>query len=296
MTKFKEALLKFAAPRLGAAGYEYDDALRDRDLMYGFRKHLGDDIHAIIFFERRQYEERPVGYGFTVSLVRCKTTNPAQWYRGDYDYEGFLNWRLPAVLWFVYGLGNIYSYNDHWWTPAREEEIEAQFADALDKLERYGIPWLEDPKSRIPGIPDAKLAEFREALLKIVSPELQRFGYRAMDCEVYPFCFARKVFDDLTAFIVFELGGSPPDFERLQFDVVLFRNRGDEPRYDLYQGYEGALYRSLGGLLWIKCGLQIGHFWEYSGQEELEKQLRDVVEKIKNHAIPWLEAPVSGAF
>lgn len=293
MIEFKEALLNFAAPRLRAAGYEYDDALRDRDLMYGFRKHLGDDIYAIIFFERHQYEERPVGHGFTVSLVRCKTTNPAQWYRGS--YEGFLNWRLPAVLWFIYGL-RIYPYSDHWWTPAKEEEIKAQFADALDKLEGYGIPWLEDPKSRIPEMPEARLAEFREALSKIVFPEVQQFGYQAVDCEDYPFCFGRKVFDDLTAFIVFVLGGSPPDFERLMFDVRLFRNRGNEPRYDLYQGYEGALYQSLGGLLWIKRGLQVGHFWEYSGQEELEKQLKDVVEKIKGYAIPWLEAPASGAF
>jgi len=296
MIEFKEALSKFAAPRLRAAGYEYDDALRDRDLMYGFRKPLGDDVHAIIFFQRQQYEERPVGHGFTVNLVRCKTPNPAQWHRGG--YEGFLNERLPAVLWFVHGL-RIYPYSDHWWTPAKEEEIEAQLADALDKLERYGIPWLEDPKSRIPGMPEVRLAEFREALLKIASPELQQFGYRAIDCEDYPFCFGREVFD-LTAFIVFVLGGNPPDFERLVFHVMLFRNKGSEPSCDIYQGYEGALYQSLGVLLWKRAGLRIGPYryidWEYSSQKELERQLKDAVEKIKDYAIPWLEDPASGAF
>lgn len=297
MFDFKKALLDFVAPRLRAIGYEYDDALRDRELVYGFWKHLGDDIHALILFERQQYEERPVGHGFTISLVRCKTTDLAQWHRSGYDYEGFLDWRLPIVLSLVYGLGSAHSYDDHWWIPAKEEEIEAQFADALDKLERYGIPWLEDPKSKIPGIPDTRLTEFREALLRIVSPELQQSGYRAMDCEANPFYFGRKVSDDLTAFIVFELGGDP-GYGRLVFNVLLSRNRGSEPRYGLYQGCAGALYESLGVLLWKKAGLRIGPYryvsWEYSRQEELEEQLKDAIEKIKDYAIPWLETPTPG--
>jgi hypothetical protein len=297
MTDFKQGLLEFAGPRLRAVGYEYDDALRDRDLTYGFRKPLGGDVHALILFQRQQYEERPRGLGFTINLIRCKTSDPAQWHLGG--YEGFLNQRLSAVLWLVYGL-RIYSNIDHWWIPVREEEIETQFADALDKLEKYGIPWLKDPKSKIPGIPDARLAEFREALSKIVSPILQQFGYRAMDSKEHPFCFGRKVFDDLTAFIIFRLSGSPPGFERLVFYIDLFRNRGSEPRYDFGQGYEGVLSLSLGGLLWKKAGLRIGPYryvdWEYSSREELENQLEDAAEKIKDYAIPCLETPTSGAF
>jgi hypothetical protein len=260
---FAEALLKFAAPRLKAAGYEYRDALQDRSALYGFCKNLKGDIQALIFFQRHQYNESPVGYEFTVNLVRCQTKDLTHWERGR--YEGFLNNRLPWVLWFIYEL-RIYPSSDHWWTCANESQVRDELVDAVDKIEWYGIPWLEDLNSRVPDIPDALIAQFREMLLKIVVPSLSELGYQEIQCKGKSrFCFGKQVLGDLCTFVAFELRGSPPRFANLTFDVLLLRRWSSQPWYSLSPD---TWFGSLGLLLWKQYGLRKTPFryydWDYS--------------------------------
>jgi hypothetical protein len=288
MFDFEQVLLEYIAPRLEAADYQYGDALRDRNILYGFCRNLKGDIQALIFFQRQQYEERPVGHGFTVNLVRCKTKDLTQWHRGH--YEGFLNQRLRWVLWYVYEL-RLYAYSDHWWTPADENRVREELADAIDKVEQYGIPWLEDLNSRIPGMPETLVAQFHKELLRIVVPDLRELGYQEVECERRCwFCFGKQVVEDYSAFVAFEVRGSPPRFENPMFDVLLLRRWSKQPWHSLSPG---TSFGSLGLLLWEECGLRKGPYryydWEYSTREELERQLEDALEKIKDIAIPWLE-------
>lgn len=285
---FAEALLKFAAPRLRAAGYEYQDALRDRSVLYGFCRNLKGDIQALIFFQKHQYNESPVGYEFTVNLVRCQTKDLTHWERGR--YEGFLNNRLPWVLWFIYEL-RIYPSSDHWWTCANEGQVRDELVDAVDKMVWYGIPWLEDLNSRVPDIPDALIAQFREMLLKIVVPSLSELGYQEIQCKGKSrFCFGKQVLGDFCTFVAFELRGSPPRFANLTFDVLLLRRWSSQPWYSLSPD---TWFGSLGLLLWKQYGLRKTPFryfdWDYSSKEELERQLEDALSKIELVAIPWLE-------
>jgi hypothetical protein len=293
MSFFKDRLLTTVGPRLKASGYEYDDALRDRDLIYGFRKHLGGEIYAIILFQRQQHREHPVDYGFTVNLIRCKTSEPSRWYLGG--YEGSLDVRLGAVICYVYYGWRHCPYNAQWWIPANKKEIEPKFVDALEKLETYGIPFLEDPDSKRPGIlSNAEATQFHKLVVKIVSPELQKLGFEivewAGDMSV---CFRRGVFGSLNAFIIFvqSLGESQ---EQLGIQVRLFRNRGDVPSGPWPQ-YEGYLEKPLDFLLRHNYDFQndVPTVWSYSNEEELEKQLQDLVEKIERYAVPWLEDPLS---
>ena len=80
-------------------GYAYDARLRLGEELYGFRKALGDDVHAVI-----QFRYRPDGaeHDFTVNLftARSREIRPRM-YGG---YSGARGARLSYVMWFVYGL------------------------------------------------------------------------------------------------------------------------------------------------------------------------------------------------
>jgi hypothetical protein len=274
---------------LRALGYEYDDALRDRNIIYGFHRYLGNDVRAIILFQRHQYEADAVGYKFTVELVRCKTANIGQWHQGI--YEDSIGARLGHVLWFVYSL-RIYAEYDQWWTPTDAQECTAAFTDVLDKLERYGIPWLEDPQSRNIGEPPARdWDRFREALQRIASPELEMLGFEAKEDsrrKSHPY-FVKKIQGNLHVFVVFSQR-QRPDSPQLAFDVLLFRKETTDP-FGEYRG--NWLQATLGELLWNTYGLRIypSEFaeWEYGSREELEEQLKAVLDTVKKYAIPWLE-------
>jgi hypothetical protein len=144
--RFELVLIQIAEPRLESLGYAYDTQLKDRDILFGFSKRLDKGIFAIIEFQRHQYEEEPWGWGFRVNLIRSKTEKPAKWDEGH--YPGYLNERLSFLIWVEYSL-RIYPGPDHWWEAANVDGFETQLLDALGKIEQFGIPWLEDPESRM---------------------------------------------------------------------------------------------------------------------------------------------------
>jgi hypothetical protein len=294
MLNFRQALLKFAAPRLRVLGYEYSDALRDRSVVYGFHKRIGNDIQTIILFQRHQYEEHASGYDFTVELIRCKTDTIEQWHQGW--YEGALRVRLGSVLLFVYGL-QIPHY-DYWWNPANTEQLGETFQDVLDKLERYGIPWLEDPESQDPWkLSATQRSEFREALSQFVTPELEFLGYEMIEETIGSLqsYYMKKLWENLNAFVIFQPGKQRPDSLRLAFDVLLCRKGSKNPLDPAWMSHEDWLDIRLGELLWEVYDLRIysSEFvqWEYIRQEELGARLKDALDKVKRYAVPWLEDP-----
>lgn len=288
MHSFRQVLLSLGAPQLRMLGYQYEEALEDSGIRYGFRKNLIDDIYALVFFDLMDYDELASSARFTVHLGRCKTRDLAHWHQGH--YEGFISKRLSSVLYLVYGVGGR-SYYDQFWVAQGQQQLEAAVQDALQKLEQYGIPWLENLESRMPGISEERLAQFRDTVERIAAHPLEGLGYRAVDCR--PFgrvCFGKRLPSDFIAFIAFELGSKSRDYKELVFRVSLFRNKGSEFNPTINGESRTEL---LGILLWQKCGLRKGPYqyydWEYSDQAELEAQLEDALEKVESVAVPWLE-------
>lgn len=48
MSNFRQALAQFAEPGLTALGYEYDEVLREKNVLYGFERNLGGDIWGLL--------------------------------------------------------------------------------------------------------------------------------------------------------------------------------------------------------------------------------------------------------
>lgn len=153
---------------------------------------------------------------------------------------------------------------------------------------------------------------FREALLDTVLPELELSGYEAREDPrekiLHPY-LAKSLEDGMNAFVVFVQGERRmiQHWERSDshhsffFEVRLFRKNRESPLDDIidYTGESHVdwLDTTLSKLLWHTYGLcdyqSESVQWEYSSREELEEQLRDAVDKIKQYGIPWLEDPES---
>ena len=299
MIDFEATLLNLAAPRLKAHGYEYDPALREDDVFFGLRKHLGDDVQAVI-----QFQLTRMGEAFTVNLIRARSHDIQPRLYGGYD--GALGGRLSHVLWFVHQL-RIYPQPEHWWAAGSAEQLQANLVDAVDQLRRYGIPWLEDPQARKPWeMPAHQGAEFRSALQRFVAPELDRLGYRSETQHLawdypYPY-FVKSLADDWLAFIEFRQVYSL-DPNRFEFDVRLQRKRSRDP-LDLAGSQGDGLCASLGQLVWqLQEAQSAAHdpiaaakslTWYYGNRSELEAQLLAALEQVKRHGITWLEDRKSG--
>jgi hypothetical protein len=315
MTSFKEILLRTVGPRLSDLGYKYEERLRDRNLRYGFQKPLGEGVYATIVFQRQLYEERARSYGFTVELTRGVTTDFRRWSL----YDGSLAAGLGAVLWFVYKLRLYESYN-HDWSASSAEECKPQLLDAFANLEKYGIPWLEDPLSRIPWeAPRVKQDEFRELILNTAAPELEQLGYQIKEIhDVKLYYFTKRLPQRLNVFIEFQqIYHMEPEW--FEIDVLLQRKVEDDPHQYTGRFSDGWLDARLGKVLWHiyevyptefngwEAGLKEmnGEFvkvrvppheaftWRYHDHAGLEKQFADILDKIKKYAIPWLEDPTS---
>ena len=77
--------------RLAKFGYAPDARLSEGELS-GLSKPLGDDVHAIVQFQRR-------GVEWTINLLRVKSAELEPHVYGG--YAGALGARLSDVLWFV---------------------------------------------------------------------------------------------------------------------------------------------------------------------------------------------------
>jgi hypothetical protein len=284
---FEERLMQGAAPRLKAMGYEYDDRLREGEELFGFRKPLGDDVHAIVQFQRHYHATNAE---FTINLIRAKTHEIQPRVYGG--YASSRGARLSNMLWFVHNL-RLYPQPDHWWTDLN---------DALDQLERYGLAWIEDPQAKKPWeMPTHRGQEFAEAVRQVIGPVLERSGYRSelrrlMGDIPYPY-FVKDLPDGMYAFVEFQTAyGLDP--EHFTFDVRLQRKPTIDP-FDFAGGYRDWRNASLGQLAWrARHAESIDNvpfeevksvLWQYDDRAELIDQLRDALDKITQIGLPWLE-------
>jgi len=286
-SRFEESLLRVAAPRLKALGYDYDDRLRDGEELFGFRKSLGDDVHAIVQFQRHY---QATNDEFTINLIRAKTHELQPRIHGG--YAGSCGARLSNVLWFVHSL-RLYPQPDHWWNGLDE---------ALDLLERYGPAWIEDLHAKKPWeMPTHRSQEFAETVRQVIGPAIERSGYRSelrrlMGDIPYPY-FVKDLPDGAYAFVEFQVAyGLDP--EHFMFDVRLQRKPTIDP-LDFAGSYRDWRSASLGQLAWrarhapsienVPLEEVKSVMWHYADRAELIDRLRDALDKLKQIGLPWLE-------
>ncbi|HZY42222.1 MAG TPA: hypothetical protein VFF59_09505 [Anaerolineae bacterium] len=283
---FEEALQSTAAPRLSGCGYEYDDRLRDGDELFGFRKPLGDEVHAIVQVQRR-------GAEFTINLLRVSARDAELGPHVYGGYLGSLGARLSHVLWFVANVRD-YGQPDRWWPL---DDLDAVLAAVL----RYGLPWLENPQASKPWeMPAQRWPEFAAAVTDSIASELATRGYRVAAQSLagtfpYPY-FVKQLPEGEFALIEFQSIYSL-DPAQFTFDVRLQRKVTDNP-LDFGGHYSEWRAASLGQLVWreqfvadetLVVDAVKSLLWHYADRAELDDRLGEVLAAIKRIALPWLE-------
>ena len=195
----------------------------------------------------------------------------------------------------MYGL-RIYDQYDHWWVVNTIDDLALVLLDTVDKLQKYGVFWLENPLStNLWETPISWQGQFRDLLIDIASPNLARVGYEMMeynDETVFPY-YLKRLSEGLFAFIEFQMY-TTFSASKLEFDVHLQRKPTILPG-DFTQGYQ------LNVPLWLLLVTTYGFDsqlwsrkkWEFSSRSQLKKQLREAMLYIETYAISWLDDPTS---
>lgn len=292
---FAAALSKHVTPVLQSLGYAYDVRLCLDDELYGFRKELGADVHAVIQF---RYRQDAAQHDFTVNLftAKCREIQPRM-YGG---YAGARGARLSYVMWFVHGLRD-YAVPDYWWVAPDESLLPAALEEALSHIERYGIPWLESRVAAKPWeMPVSRADEFDRAIQSVMAPAMEQLGYHLERQSLpghRPYCYFSKVLPD-GSFGLIELQSiyslDPNEFN---FDVRLQRCLDRDPL--AFNGDYGRcsislaqlVYRSRGGLPLDRLSVPEvkALFWRYRDRAELNGQLTDALEQIQRIGSAWIE-------
>ena len=294
--KFEATLLQLVAPRLQRLGYAYDAQLRVGDELFGFRKMLNQDTQVVIQFQR---QADPVLDRFTVNVLRVPANEAhPRLFGAEVQMRAA---RLGYVLWYVYGLRD-YPMSDYWWMASDSAQREAALLDAFEKITRYGVPWVEDPAAPKPWeMPVSCAEEFGAAVRAVMAHEMDRLGYR-LECQSLPgnlpYCYFSKALSGGT-YALIELQAiyslDPGGFD---FDVRLQRRVGSDPlAFDGNYGHWRSI--SLAQLVWQTRGgapldrLSVSDvktlFWHYRDRAELDAQLIDALEQIKQIGCAWVE-------
>jgi hypothetical protein len=293
---FERLLLNHVAPHLQPLGYAYDAQLRLGDELFGFRKGLGADIHAIVQF---RYREDAGRHDFTVNLFTAKSDEiRARLYDG---YPGARGARLSYVMWFVHGLRD-YAVPDYWWAALDEAYLPAALEEATGHIVRYGIPWLESAEATRPWeMPQSRLAEFGEAIEQVMTQEMAQAGYRLQRQSLagdLPYYYFSKALADGTYALIEMQAIYSLDPSEFHFDVRLQRRADGDP---LAFGGNYAHWRSvsLTQLVWQTQGgapfdqLSVSEvktlFWHYRDRAELDTQLQEALAQIKQIGCAWVE-------
>ncbi len=295
-TDFEALLVTHLAPRLKTLGYAYDARLALDGELYGFHKELGDEVHAIIQFRYRQDAGR---HDFTVNLFTAKSREiQPRMYGG---YAGARGARLSYVMWFVHGLRD-YAVPDYWWVALDEAYLPAALEEALEQVERYGIPWLENPDAPKPWeMPVTRTGEFVEAVRAVMAREMERLGYQLAQQSLagdQTYCYFAKALADGTLALIELQPIYSLEPGMFNFDVQLRRRAGGDP-VAFGGDDEHGRSMSLAQLIWQAQGsapldrLSVSEvktlFWHYHDRAELDAQLIEALEQIKHIGCAWVE-------
>jgi hypothetical protein len=295
MIDFEQVLQRVAAPRLELQGYPYNDQLRLAGELFGFSKLLADGVHGIAQFQRHTDVNQA---DFTVNLLRVKADELVPRVYGGYATSRGA--RLSHVMWFVNKV-HTYPEVDHWWQARTAAELESALYDAVDQLERYGLPWLEDPHGAKPWeMPIYRGREFVEAVETQVVPALQLDGFdfktQLLPGGVpYPY-FVKLLSPGEFALAEFQSVYSL-DPGHFLFDVRLQRKSTPDP-LDFGGHYREWRSVSLAQLVWrhtqpdseeLTIDTIKSMLWQYADRHELAVQLGDALEKFTRIGFPWLD-------
>jgi hypothetical protein len=148
---FKSIVARVVGPTLSELGYEVDlnPPGYDFEGEIWFEKMLQEGIYIMIDFQPSGIEPGDF-LEFAINLTR-----------NDYSYElrrkkhtlpGYcLDERLGPWLWIKDRRDPEYRH-DYWWHFINEDALEKACLDALDRLLKYGIPYLEDLSSESPKL------------------------------------------------------------------------------------------------------------------------------------------------
>ncbi len=129
-------------PALNQFGY-YDvehNAQGISNVMYEFESLVDAKVIKKVQFQRRQYNEIPISYSFTVNIYRIPLVP-----NDSPDYQVPLFSRLADLI--RYNFAQTDEVEANWWEARNKEEFEVKLKDAIEKIIKYGIPWLDNPSS-----------------------------------------------------------------------------------------------------------------------------------------------------
>ncbi len=298
MADFEEALLQIAAPRLKTLGYEYDPRLRLDDELFGFHKDLGDDVQAVIQFQRRRTVTQD---DFTINLISAHSDDIRPRLYGG--YAGARGARLSYVLWFVHHLRDE-SVADYWWDARDEAHLKMALTEAVGYVARYGVSWLEAPQPPRPWeMPTHQHEEFAASVRAVIAPELERLGYRleqGMLAGDAPYLYFSKALSDDTCALIEMHSIYSLDPNEFNFDVRL-QCRPDRNPLAPVDPAQRSRHVSLAQLVWHAHGAASPStmtlaevkalFWRYRNRAELNEQLRAALQQIVQIGLPWVEQP-----
>jgi hypothetical protein len=282
MDEYLQVIDRVVAPSLAEQGYLYDPSNSEEPVLLKFQKSLAADVISAIEFQRHTYEEETEGFDFRVNLHRSNLKDPS--------YEGSLSGQLFQVLRYVYQLEDAGDDN-HWFVVHEPTDFEVKLNEALDYLQRYGIPWLEDPDSRgFTHIPRQLRVKFHDNLSRIGLPRLAELGYEFEARQnLYVFHFHKRLANERHAHIRVQLLAKM-SLVGSGFYIWLLRNGSSDPLDDNTQD----LYCDLGGVVMRRREKPSDFLeWTFDDSEEMVIGLNNAVNMIVEVGIPWLEDPAS---
>jgi hypothetical protein len=141
---FKAIVTEVVGSKLTELGYEANlQPPQDEDGFVWFEKTLQEGVYIVIEFQPRGLAPEKF-IDFAVNLTR----NYYSVYQGQQIVPRYcLSERLAPWLW-VENRSDTEWKADHWWHFLNESELRLACNDALDKLLKYGLPYLEDLNSK----------------------------------------------------------------------------------------------------------------------------------------------------
>jgi len=146
---FKSIVAELVSPALSTLGYEIDFSPPgyDDEGAIWFEKKLQEGIYLVIDFQPRNIELND----FTDFAVNLYRNDPRyQVYKNKQILPGYLLFdRLASWMW-IEDRHHPEWQSDYWWHFLNEEELKGACSDVLNKLLKYGVPYLEDLNSISP--------------------------------------------------------------------------------------------------------------------------------------------------
>lgn len=308
--KFKDTVLR-ESTILRQAGYQPSEQ-HPAPIIVQFEKEITTGVLCKIQFQTLRYAGPLYGpeRDFKVLLSRTRLSNfPA----GESRYAT-LRIGLPNLMWFKYQIE--VGPTGRYWEFTDAETFREQLIRAQVFLRDYGIPWLEDPLTQnLWAIPDSDRDAFRIMLSTVVATELEAHGYKPRSIERFDLpVFVKPLPNGLYAIFEFtQIRILNPS--RFVLDVGLYRRRGDNPYEDQLAHFPDCIYNRLTNLLRFNFGVgpsvtvdpgklsqtamdsPVGdqdtsiemNYWEYTEQLGLQRCIADILDKLKQYGLSWLE-------